>query len=373
DVLSQWPGRAISAELPKLPRPEIGKIRAASVFGLQTVFHPALNAPAERESLERVMRRIQQYVFCNRIRTEQFFKDFDHSNCGRVTIMQFRRGLDIMGLAGVGKLWLSEPELHMLVCMYRDPSDPDRVCYTTFQDDVDQVFTTKELEKTPGFVVVSPPAEVLEIPRKGGEQWHEVKTDLRDLCENTLATIRKKAEFRRMRLRPVFNDYDKHNNGHVSRSQFRQCLVANGFLLSDQELYALEQRYNDDMGFNYFWFIREAEPKKFEEPLYMGYVENIKKLNVEPVPPPPKNKETDIVEILAKIKGKVVRERVRVIEFMQHFDRHNQNVISRQDFIRGLDVCRFNLTPVEFNTIAEVFASPLRPNCVDYRRFCENG
>ena len=43
-----------------------------------------------------------------------------------------------MGLAGVNRLWLSEPELHMLVCMYKDPSDPGRVCYTTFQDDIDQ-------------------------------------------------------------------------------------------------------------------------------------------------------------------------------------------------------------------------------------------
>ena len=49
----------------------------------------------------------------------------------------------------------------------------------------------------------------MEIPRKGGEKWQEVKTGLRDLCEDTLAAIRKKAELRRMRLTPMFNDYDK--------------------------------------------------------------------------------------------------------------------------------------------------------------------
>ncbi|PSN41117.1 hypothetical protein C0J52_19046 [Blattella germanica] len=223
----------------------------------------------------------------------------------------------------------------------------------------------------PEFVVVTPPQDILEIPSKGGEKWQEVKAEMRDLCEETLATIKKKTLYRRMRLKPVFSDYDKHNNGHVSRSQFRQCLLANGFLLSDEELYALEQRYNDDMGFNYFWFLREAEPKKFEPPLYDAYVETIKKLNEEPPPRTPANKETDIVEILAKIKGKVVRERIRVIEFMRDFDRHNQNLITRDDFNRGLDVCRFNLTPVEVNTIMEVFASPLRRDCVDYRRFCE--
>ncbi|KAJ4434769.1 hypothetical protein ANN_23340 [Periplaneta americana] len=74
DVLLQWPGRAISAELPKLPRPEIGKIRAASIFGLQSIFHPALEPPVQCEDLERLIRRIQQHIYYNRIRTTEFFK-----------------------------------------------------------------------------------------------------------------------------------------------------------------------------------------------------------------------------------------------------------------------------------------------------------
>lgn len=47
----------------------------------------------------------------------------------------------------------------------------------------------------------------------------------------------------------------------------RQCLLTNGILLSDEELYALEERFIDDVGFNYFWFLKEVEPKGLEEPL----------------------------------------------------------------------------------------------------------
>lgn len=47
----------------------------------------------------------------------------------------------------------------------------------------------------------------------------------------------------------------------------RQCLLSNGILLSDEELYALEERFNDDVGFNYFWFLKEVEPNVQEEPL----------------------------------------------------------------------------------------------------------
>lgn len=64
--------------------------------------------------------------------------------------------------------------------------------------------------------------------------------------------------------------------------------------------------------------------------------------------------EQDIVRILAKIKGKVVKERIRVMEFLRDFDKCNQQVISREDFARGLSVCRFDLTENEMKTLMEV-------------------
>lgn len=47
----------------------------------------------------------------------------------------------------------------------------------------------------------------------------------------------------------------------------------------------------------------------------------MKRLNSESPKKPPTRQEKDILQILAKIKGKVVRERIRVSEFMKDFDR----------------------------------------------------
>lgn len=47
----------------------------------------------------------------------------------------------------------------------------------------------------------------------------------------------------------------------------RQALNSNGILLSDEELFALEERFKNDMGFNYVWFLKEVEPKPTDEPL----------------------------------------------------------------------------------------------------------
>lgn len=64
--------------------------------------------------------------------------------------------------------------------------------------------------------------------------------------------------------------------------------------------------------------------------------------------------DKNIVLILAKIKGKVVRERVRVSEFLADYDRHNEGVIKKEDFKRGLSLYNFDLTENEVETLMDV-------------------
>ena len=45
---------------------------------------------------------------------------------------------------------------------------------------------------------------------------------------------------------------------------------------------------------------------------------------------------------------------------MRQFDRHNQLVISKFDFIRGLDQLRCGLTTAEIDTITNLFQAPLK-------------
>lgn len=84
-------------------------------------------------------------------------------------------------------------------------------------------------------------------------------------------------------------------------------------LLSPEEILAIEQRYNDYLGFNYFQFLQELEARPIEEPLYCQMLEDKIRINAEKSPSEPHEDETNIVLILAKIKAKVVRERIKVI------------------------------------------------------------
>ncbi|KAG5882903.1 hypothetical protein JTB14_020171 [Gonioctena quinquepunctata] len=370
DLMSLFPGRVINAELPKLPRPEIGKISASQLFGKQNIFHPALNDPKKVEHIFTIISIVQDHVMKNRLRVCEFFMDFDPLNCGRITVSQFHRGLDALALSGKQRFFLSLADIEAIITQYRDPSDIKRVCWKTFEDDIDHVFTVKGLEKMPSLEVDPPPQEVRELPKMGSKDWQSVNTTTRDLCESAVDKVKQKIIHRRILLKPVFRDFDKHNNGHVSRSQMRQALHSNCILLSDEELFALEERFNDDVGFNYFWFLKDVESAS-ADPLYPQFISDMLKLNKGAPTKKPHRQEQDIVKILAKVKGKVVRERIRVLEFLKDFDRCNQQVINREDFKRGLSVCRFELTDNEVETLMEVFASPMRNECVDYKRFSE--
>lgn len=78
------------------------------------------------------------------------------------------------------------------------------------------------------------------------------------------------------------------------------------------------------------------------------------KLNAQQSPKPADRTEKDIVQILAKVKAKVVRERIRVLEFLEQYDRYKHDVISRTNFRRGLENCRLGLTENETETLMEV-------------------
>ncbi|KAG6799425.1 hypothetical protein HZU73_05159 [Apis mellifera caucasica] len=371
EFLDQFPGRIITAELPKLPRPEIGRVIPSKVFGKQAVFHPVMEEQKTVMPLMEIIQRIQRHILENRIRVSEFFKDFDPLNAGKTTISNFRRGLDGLQVSSLGRLYLAETEIDSLIALYKDPNDPDRVCWRTFEDDIDKVFTVKELEKLPNLKVESPPKEIEELNRKGTSDWQCQEKSKRDLCEETLLKIRYRVNERRILIKQFFKDYDRHNKGHVSRSQLRQVLTTAAILLSEEEQFALEQRYNNDLGFNYNWFLKELEALPIEEPLYQSMLKEKRLINAEKPPVVLTDDETNILLILAKIKAKVVRERIKVIEFMRQYDVHNEHVIKRTEFLRGLDQLRCNLSCTEMGTIMDIFQSPLRPDYVDYVKFGE--
>lgn len=203
------------------------------------------------------------------------------------------------------RLYLSDAEIKSLGAHFADPEDSSRINWTSFVDSIDEVFTRKNLEKNPFEIVIVPPHEVTDLKHEGSENWHEIKPEMRDLCTNVFYKIKSQISNRRLFLEPKFKMFDRLNLSHVTRSQARQILLTNGLFLAEQEFYALEKRYNDDLGFNYRWFLNEVDPQDYAVPKFEEYHEKSKLINTPKACREPNYLEKDIVQVLGKIKAQV--------------------------------------------------------------------
>ncbi|KAG4066440.1 hypothetical protein HA402_007076 [Bradysia odoriphaga] len=375
DFVENFPGKVITANLPKLPRPEIDNVCISDVFGNAPSSHPVFTKTRDNMIFDELIQRVKRHVLENSLRVKDFFEDNDPLRCGYITKSQFIRGLDILGVSKVGRLYLSPREIEILCSNYVDEMDSGRVNWKMFETDIEEVVLIRNLDKRPYTIVELPEQEILELPKQGVECWNDQDPDTRDFCEETIFRIKSRIVKRQLYLEPYFKDLDKLNIGHVTSTQMRRVLTQYGILVSDEEFNVLVKRYADDMGFNYVWFLKEVDPEEYL--IYASRFEENRR------PPAPENRlpnekceqktnQLNIIHVFAKIKGIAARNRVRIMDFLKNFDKHNELCIVETDFRRGLNLAGIHLEHMELNLICEVFRSPLRKNYVDYKRFCDS-
>lgn len=122
--------------------------------------------------------------------------------------------------------------------------------------------------------------------------------------EETLQSWKKKCQQRRIELYQPFQQFDRHNRGHVTRTQFRQCLAIVGLNGSEKEFECVESAFVDDLGFNYRLLIEKVQPFHSDSLRYQTLQEELKDLNRQKVLPELKS-VTSIQDVLQKIKGQV--------------------------------------------------------------------
>ncbi|EDV92987.1 uncharacterized protein LOC6563620 [Drosophila grimshawi] len=361
DLIPNFPGRLVDLELSQLPPMDGCQV-------VQPIFPDACNHPKKDRGECDIVFCIQSYIHKNRIRTCEFLEKFDTLQVGSITKNQLERGLSNMG---VGK-YLSQRELDLLAARYMDPLDTNRIRWRNFVDEIDTVFTIKNLEKMPQCVVESPLSHIKELPRPGTLDWQAAPMDIRDLCEEAMSKIRLRIRNRRLYLHPFFRNYDKLFSGHVNCHQANQIFRINGILLSNPELDAVLHRYGNELGFYYTKFLDDVDPAEYAMPSM------VTKQQLQECPPFPRDKvekeqdnEEVIARILASAKRQAITKGISVIDFLSDYDRHREGQILESDFKRALDNAMVILTDEDATVLCNVFRSPNRSACVRYRDFCK--
>lgn len=94
------------------------------------------------EDVDDVIARIRKLCSSQRIRINEFLRDFDKLRSGYITAAQFRIGLNM------SKCGISQQEMALLCDVFKAPKEGEHVRWKDFCDTVDEVFTKKGLEKS---------------------------------------------------------------------------------------------------------------------------------------------------------------------------------------------------------------------------------
>ncbi|CAF0814337.1 unnamed protein product [Brachionus calyciflorus] len=318
--------------------------------------------------MNELMGRIRSHCLASRIRVKEFFQDMDPLNSGFVTKAQFIRCLSSFGLSSIGSFNITKSQTEALCREYINQSDPLKCSWKKFEEDVESVFTVKNLEKNPNILV--PNSEIFLMPPAGTVSWKDdenLKT-----AENYNLVIDKLREIvnqRRIDCWPPFKDFDKLNRGHVTSKQFHQCLAKLGLPVVDKDVPILEAKFMNNIGFNYVEFLGKLQPHPVIAPKYHDFRAELAQLNS-------KNNDyetnpfNDIQSIILKVKDQVYKRRISIYEWLRDHDKLNSGKLLKETFRRAINLCNLDLEKSEIEMIINYYNSVKDENYVEYKDFC---
>lgn len=307
------------------------------------------------EHLEDLLGRLRTIVKQNRIRLHEFIRDFDRLRSGFVTMNQIRSAFSM------AKLPLSDAE-YKLICNHYQ-FDEQRIQYLRLLEDIDNVFTSKGLEKTNIEVILG------STSFKYGAS--ALTNTEENLAEIVLERFQKFTVHNQLDLKSHFQDWDWHNVQKISSKQFRQVLAQFRFTLTEEEFSVIAKKFGEGGMIRYLDFISGARPDKVVEEK-KNFVDTVKKTGGFNVfspycmnNPPNESMET----LLKRIQQIVKTKRIRAQEFMIEHDPLRKGTIPKAKFRSALDNMKIELTGKDIDMLESYFE--VARDLVNYAAFIE--
>jgi Ca2+-binding EF-hand superfamily protein len=153
--------------------------------------------------------RLRTHMFLNGLHPIDWYEDFDKLRSGRVSVDQFRRSFEFM------KFQLTDAEFNSLVVA--EFSERGQVSYRRFIYSVENIFSNRNLEKTPTDTTINSRDLVLRTQ-------NHVEASEDDQFQALIAKLGHQVVTRGAHVRETFMDFDLHNNGRVTQAQFFRAL-----------------------------------------------------------------------------------------------------------------------------------------------------
>jgi Ca2+-binding EF-hand superfamily protein len=267
-----------------------------------------------------LIQRIQVYAFPRRLRSKEFFVNFDPRNSGRCTRPQFSRALDTLGVK------LTNTETELLAEHFRETGTriqpPQDINYNKLCDAIDKVFNDGDISFKLGDDSLNQMNESMMRMSMTSFLPNEVEDEQRmDHIMHRLATLCSSRgivfkylfqEFERS-LNPSPSNMNPRRGGKCTASQFKRVFPFKKEF-SDDDIEYIMRRYLTEGGDIHFQSIHNdisevlsPEPPPFPtSPLYLK--------------PDPTKWDHQTLNPVKKIQSKVVERRIRLSDFFKDFD-----------------------------------------------------
>ncbi|KNE61875.1 hypothetical protein AMAG_07147 [Allomyces macrogynus ATCC 38327] len=318
--------------------------------GTEIILEASDPPPRAAITLDDALEHVQRHVYTHRLRLINLFCDYDRHRLGLVSEAQFRAGIKASNMV------LSRQELETMVAAFK--TSDGRVSYRDFCNAVDEIFTSKTIEKDPTVELQLPPREwLIKQPNKLSPEDEAIYQCVHD-------RIMQEIKLRRIHMMNFFKDFDKHAgwSGQITKSQFSRLLSLVGIQVTQRELYVLLDKFQDPHHVNYLNFVESVDPT------FQQQAANKTTCN-KPHQPAPETPVRPIDAVLAHIQDQIYWKGLRVSEFLRDFDRAKTGTVARPDFIRAFDHMGIVLHPHEAEALADRYRDTEKRERCAWRHF----
>lgn len=364
-----------------------------------------LGVSKKNGTAEEVLAELRSQVLQNRLRCDDFLRDYDKLRTGLITASQFAAALGRMRLV---RYQLSAEEINALAEYFGtvDNAGTAKVNYQAFLD-VIQPNTVGNLTKGAGVPATSSTlsgtnnADVDgQLKSRNGYAYGMPMTREEDILANkTLDKVRAAIQRRRMNLRPTFHDFDRTTKGiyrthGCTRSRFERALAVNSIELSVHEVNLLVKKYGtkgadgQQIDINYPAFCDDVDMPTAEinvndvatstyysqqKALANGTSDNNSNSPLRQKKALLAAADDDSLDvILTRLMKTIIERRVRLAEFLRDNDPLRTGTVPKDRFLSSIITSKVNLTAKEMDVLCEEYQHPRVPGHVDITRFLKD-
>lgn len=315
-----------------------------------------------------VEERLRAIIVMKRVRIEEFFRDFDKLRKGRVTRNQFKSTLSSMNFT------LTDKEFEALADKYRT-NDPEVFFnYVAFCNNINLAFTVKGIDKAPTTNVKPVTQQDTLLARRKYLQAQDSAFDIEQILEEYRFAV----NTRRILLKPLFQDFDKTKNGHVTKAQFLRVLdLLKIGAPADLTQFVL-RRYMDKGNVDEVNYVDFCEDIDKSQTLFGVGRDFNHSFSYFPKTQPRisgaeivRNTPDDVEDCLARIRQMCSQQRIRIGEFFRDFDKLRSGYITNAQFRIGLNMAKCSISAQEFNMLCEFFKAPKEGQHIRWKDFCD--